>query len=55
MKAILIKGIEMPSSTEDGLTTFLDARIYSDGEVLIPCMHGNCSTVRAEQIEIEEG
>jgi len=54
MKGILIKGIAMPTSTEDGLTTFLDARIYSDGEVQIPCMAGHCSTVQAEEVEIEE-
>ena len=54
MKGILIKGIAMPSSTEDGLTTFLDTRIYSDGTVLVPCMQGNCSTVKAEEVEIEE-
>lgn len=54
MKGILIKGISMPEPTTDGMTTFLDARIYSDGEVLIPCMQGECGTVKAEEIEYTE-
>ena len=54
MKAIIIKNVAMPTPTEDGLDTFLDVRIYSDGSVLIPCSEGNCSTVRAEQIEYKE-
>lgn len=54
MKAIVIKNVAMPEQTEDGLDTFLDVRIYSDGSVLIPCSEGNCSTVSAEQIEYLE-
>lgn len=49
MKAILLKGLEMPQGEE----TFLDVRINSDGTVLIPCGTGECDTVRAEQIEVE--
>ena len=49
MKAVIIKGLEMPD--EKG---FVDARIYGDGTVLLPCCGGNCSTIKAEEIEIEE-
>lgn len=54
MKAIIIKNAEMPTPTQDGLDTFLDVRIYSDGSVLIPCAEGNCNTVRAEETDLEE-
>lgn len=49
MKAIVIKGLEMPE--ESG---FLDVRINGDGTVLVPTHMGECSTVKAEQVEIEE-
>lgn len=49
MKAVIIKGIEMPAPG-----SFLDVRINSDGTVLIPCAMGECDTVKAEEIEIEE-
>lgn len=49
MKAIIIKGVEMPS--KDG---FIDARIYGDGTVLLPMCMGECDTVKAEEIEIPE-
>ena len=49
MKAIIIKGIEMPD--ERG---FIDARIYGDGTVLLPCAAGECGTVTAEEIELED-
>ena len=47
MKAILIKGVEMPKG--DG--TFLDVRINSDGSVLVPCAMGECTTASAEEVE----
>lgn len=50
MKAIIIKGLEMPD--ERG---FIDARIYGDGTVLLPCAGGVCGTVTAEEIEYEDG
>lgn len=53
-KGILIKGAEMPTPTQDGLDTFLDIRIYSDGSVLIPCGGGNCGSAKAEEIEYTE-
>ena len=53
-KGILIKGAEMPTPTQDGLDTFLDVRIYSDGSVLIPCGGGNCGSAKAEEIEYTE-
>lgn len=49
MKAILIKGIEMPD--ENG---FIDIRVYGNGNVVIPCCDGNFSEVKAEEIEIEK-
>lgn len=49
MKAIIIKGLEMPE--EKG---FIDARIYGDGSVLLPCAMGSCSTLKAEEVELEE-
>ena len=49
MKAILIKGIEMPD--ENG---FIDIRVYGNGDVVIPCCDGNFSEVKAEEIEIEK-
>lgn len=50
MKAVVIKNLEMPT----GEGTFVDARIYSDGKVLLPCSDGNCSEVEAEEIEIQD-
>ena len=49
MKAIIIKGVEMPK--KEG---FLDARIYGDGTVLLPTHMGECDTVKAEEVEILE-
>lgn len=49
MNAIIIKGLEMPN--ENG---FLDVRIYGDGTVLIPTHMGECTEVKAEQVEVEE-
>ena len=49
MKAIIIKGIEMPD--KEG---FIDVRINGDGTVLIPCAMGMCDTVKAEEIEIPD-
>lgn len=49
MKAIIIKGIEMPE--KEG---FLDARIYGDGTVLLPTHMGECGSVKAEEVEILE-
>ena len=49
MKAIIIKGMEMPENNG-----FIDVRIYADGKVLIPCAMGNCSTVTAEEIDYQE-
>ena len=49
MKAIIIKGVEMPDPRG-----FLDVRIYGDGSVLIPCAMGECGTVKAEEIEVED-
>lgn len=49
MKAIIIKGLEMPD--ENG---FLDVRIYGNGTVLVPSHGGECATVKAEQTEVEE-
>ena len=53
MKAIIIKGLGMPVPTDDGMTTFVDARIYSDGSVLLPC-NGETLEASAEEVEIEE-
>lgn len=47
MKAIIIKGVEMPE--KEG---FLDARIYGDGTVLLPTHMGECDTVKAKEVEI---
>lgn len=47
MKAIIIKGVEMPE--KEG---FLDARIYGDGTVLLPTHMGECDTVKAEEVDI---
>ena len=47
MKAIIIKGVEMPE--KEG---FLDARIYGDGTVLLPAHMGECGSVKAEEVEI---
>lgn len=47
MKAIIIKGVEMPD--ERG---FLDVRIYGDGTVLLPAHAGECGTAKAEEVEI---
>lgn len=49
MKAIIIKGVEMPE--KEG---FLDARICGDGTVLLPTHMGECGSVKAEEIEIPE-
>lgn len=49
MKAIIIKGVEMPE--KEG---FLDARIYGDGTVLLPTHMGECGSVKAEEVEIPE-
>ena len=49
MKAIIIKGVEMPE--KEG---FLDARIYGDGTVLLPTHMGECGSVKAEGFEIPE-
>ena len=49
MKAIIIKGVEMPK--KEG---FLDARIYGDGTVLLPTHMGECGNVKAEEVEIPE-
>lgn len=49
MKAIIIKGVEMPE--KDG---FLDARIYGDGTVLLPAHTGECETAKAEEVEIDQ-
>lgn len=49
MKAIIIKGVEMPE--KEG---FLDARIYGDGTVLLPTHMGECDTVKAEEVVIPE-
>lgn len=48
MKAILLKGLEMPK----GEGTFLDVRIYADGSVLVPCGDGECAEASAEETEI---
>ena len=53
MKAIIIKGLGMPVPTDDGMTTFVDARIYSDGSVLLPC-NGETLEASAEEVNIEE-
>ncbi|MBQ1573711.1 MAG: hypothetical protein IIZ78_21510 [Clostridiales bacterium] len=47
MKAIIIKGIEMPDKRG-----FLDVRIYGDGTVLLPAHAGECETAKAEEVEI---
>lgn len=49
MKAVVIKGLELP---EEG--SFVDVRINSDGTVLLPCAQGECSTIKAEEIEIPD-
>ena len=49
MKAILIKGAEMPN--ENG---FLDIRVYGDGRVFMPCGAGEGSEAKAEEIEVQE-
>lgn len=49
MKAIIIKGVEMPD--ERG---FLDVRIYGDGTVLLPAHAGECGTAKAEEVEIDQ-
>ena len=49
MKAIIIKGVEMPE--KEG---FLDARIYGNGTVLLPTHMGECGSVKAEEVEIPE-
>lgn len=49
MKAVLIKGLEMP---DDG--GFVDVRINSDGSVLLPCAMGECGTLKAEEIECDD-
>ena len=49
MKAIIIKGLGMPE--ENG---FVDARIYGNGKVLLPCGPGELSEVTAEEIEIPD-
>ena len=50
-KSVIIHGLAMPEPTEDGLKTFVDVRIYSDGEVLLPCAAGECDTLKAEEAE----
>ena len=47
-KGILIIGIGMPE--EDG---FVDARIYGDGKVLLPC-GGETNELTAEEVQIDE-
>ena len=49
MKAIIIKGLEMPE--ENG---FVDARIYGNGKVLLPCCPDGISETTAEEIEVED-
>ena len=49
MKAIIIKGVEMPE--KEG---FLDARIYGDGTVLLPAHAVECGTAKAEEVEIDQ-
>ena len=49
MKAIIIKGIEMPDKRG-----FLDVRIYGDGTVLLPTHMGECGSVKAEEVDIPE-
>ena len=52
-KGVFIKGLDMPKPTDDGMTTFVDARIYSDGSVLLPC-NGELGETTAQEIEIED-
>ena len=49
MKAIIIKGVEMPE--KNGV---LDVRIYGNGEVLLPAHMGECATAKAEEVEIDQ-
>lgn len=49
MKAIIIKGVEMPD-----VRGFLDVRIYGDGSVLIPTHMGECEKAKAEEIDIKD-
>ena len=46
-------GVPRFSFEANGLTTFMDARIYSDGSVLLPC-GGNFGECTAEEIEYTE-
>ena len=50
-KAVIIHGLGMPVPTDDGMTTFVDVRIQSNGEVLLPLCNGECGTMKAEEIE----
>lgn len=49
MKAILIKGVEMPE--ENG---FMDVRIQGNGKALLVGCMGHCSTYEAEEVDIKE-
>lgn len=49
MKAVLIKGLEMPNPKG-----FIDVRIQGDGEALLVCGMGECGTLECEQVEIHE-
>lgn len=49
MKALLIKGLEMPT----GDNSFVDIRIQSNGTALLPCGMGFCSTYEVEEVETE--
>jgi len=49
MKAIIIKGLEMPQNGG-----FVDLRVYSDGKVdQVACM-GHCTVLEAEEVEIPD-
>ena len=51
MKAILIKGVEMPEEPQH----LVDLRIYGDGTVqMVGCMGRAANVGTAEEIEIEE-
>lgn len=50
MKAVLIKGLEMPT----GEDTFVDVRIQSDGKALLVGCMGHCSVYDAEETDCEE-
>ena len=54
MKAIIIKGLGMPVPTDDGMKTFCDVRIYSDGSVLVVSCPGEFDECSAEETEVNE-